>query len=93
MSPAVGSPVHFRRFGPGEQPEAAIVTFVHSDTLVNLAVFNANGGVMGFTGVAFGPTPAGEYAEWPSSPITGHAPAPLEANGPFQVADPQESST
>lgn len=74
MSPAVGSPVHFRRFAPGEQPEAAIVTFVHRDTLVNLAVFTANGGVMGFTGVAFAggdEAPAGEYAEWPPKESAG----------------------
>jgi hypothetical protein len=68
ISPTVGRVVWFHRFTKDEPPEAAIVTFVHSDSLVNLAVFNSNGGVIGFTGVALwqgeGEAPAGEYAEW-----------------------------
>lgn len=84
------------------------MAFVHSATLVNLAVFNANGGVMGFTGVPLwqgdGEPPVGEYAEWMPYqkqvaagviPAVLHAqPAPLEANGTFPGTDhPQESST
>lgn len=48
ISPTVGRVVHFHPH-PGEaiafsdQPLAALVTYVHSDTMVNVVVFDSNG--------------------------------------------------
>lgn len=49
MKPSIGRIVHFHP-RPGVT-HAAIVTFVHSDTCVNLAVFDSNGGTEGKTSV------------------------------------------
>ena len=49
ISPTVGRIVWFWKFGepkenePTTSPEAAIVTYVHSDTMLNLSVFDHNG--------------------------------------------------
>lgn len=52
----------------GEQAFAALVTYVHSDTMVNLAVFDANGVPFAETSVTLvqdnQPVPAGRYCEW-----------------------------
>jgi len=75
ISPKVGSLVLFHPFaaverGADYQPHAAIVTFVHSDRLVNLAVFNSGGGSYGREAVSLlqdddqpprGKTP---FADW-----------------------------
>ena len=55
---------------PGTQPLAAIVTYVWSNTLVNLAVFNADGNCSGQTSVMLiapnEPKPEnGGYCFWP----------------------------
>jgi hypothetical protein len=75
--PTVGRVVHFYTkegkydfgycFGTG-RPHAAIVTHVHSDKLVNVVAFDANGKSHGFTSVqlvqadeqVYGPV----YCEW-----------------------------
>lgn len=46
IKPTVGRVVWFRPYGdrePKMQPLAAIITYVHSDTEVNLAVFGVDG--------------------------------------------------
>lgn len=51
------------------KPLAAIITYVHSDTYVNLAVFDVNGSTFGLTSVPFYqgvyPCPLKGYCEWP----------------------------
>ena len=50
------------------QPLAAIVTFVHSDTEVNLGIFDVDGFSVGRTRIPLyqgeGEKPSGEYCEW-----------------------------
>ena len=45
IKPTVGRVVWYWPYGftPGQQPQAAIVAHVHSDRLVNLAIFDPNG--------------------------------------------------
>lgn len=48
IKPTVGRVVHFHPHPDdpiafSDQPLAALVTYVHSDTMVNLVVFNSNG--------------------------------------------------
>ena len=67
MKPTVGRIVHFKP-RPGVT-HAAIITFVHSDTCVNLAVFDSNGGSDGKTSVQLvapgQPKPEfGFFCEW-----------------------------
>jgi hypothetical protein len=54
---------------PGDkQPEAAVVTYVHSNDLVNLTVFNRNGVPRAATSVVLWqdgqPRPIASFAEW-----------------------------
>ena len=53
---------------PEPQPLAAMVTYVHSETMVNLVVFDANGVPTGRTSIELrqpGTTaPAGPFCEW-----------------------------
>ena len=53
---------------PRGQPHAGIVTYVHSDSCVNLALFDSNGVAYSRTSVTLfqGDTdrPSGAYAEW-----------------------------
>lgn len=54
IKPAIGRVVWYwttRPLSPEEQPMASIVTFVHSDTMVNLTVFDYNGNPSGQTSV------------------------------------------
>ncbi len=72
IKPTIGRVVWFHQDGssPDEQPNAAIVAYVHSDTMVNLAVCNANGKTYAETSVFLyqGDTdrPASCYCEWMS---------------------------
>lgn len=54
--------------GSAVQPYAAIITWVHSDSLVNLAVFLADGDATSATSVPLYPgerdKPEGAYCEW-----------------------------
>lgn len=44
IKPTIGRIVHFRNVDAlDEQPQAAIIAYVHSDRLINLSVFDANG--------------------------------------------------
>lgn len=76
IKPTVGRVVHYHP-GPdrenipgcsGDQPLAAIVAHVWSDTWVNLAVFDANGNSHSRTSVFLVqdgmPAPGAQYAEW-----------------------------
>lgn len=75
MDPSIGRIVHFYSGATdalaGEAtPQAAIVTYVHSAIMVNLAVFDHNGGFHSRTSVELVPlgsdAPAGRsYATWP----------------------------
>lgn len=53
-----------------EQAEPALVSYVHSDVLVNLAIFNSSGGNYGRTSVRLvqpeeaKPTDGSSYATW-----------------------------
>lgn len=69
IQPTVGRVVWYWPDGPKvDQPRAAIIASVHSDTCVNLLVIDENGGTHGATsvhlhqgGVSVPPLP---YAEW-----------------------------
>jgi hypothetical protein len=53
---------------PLAQPQAALIAWVHSDTLVNLAAFWADGEAYGVKNVPLyqgdGDRPGGEFCEW-----------------------------
>ncbi|WP_454627750.1 hypothetical protein [Bradyrhizobium cenepequi] len=56
IKPTVGRVVHFiphrtDKLAFSDQPLAALVTYVHSDTMVNLAVFDSNGNSHGRTSI------------------------------------------
>ncbi len=74
IKPTVGRVVWYRPaegnlldFSQG-QPLAAIIAHVHSDTLVNLAIFDANGQLWNRTSVVLvqegDPVPTSSYCEW-----------------------------
>jgi len=71
IKPTVGRVVWYQtKFVPDqvEQPQAAIVTFVHSDNMVNLVVFSDLGMPYGKTSVylrqAGTPAPSHDFCEW-----------------------------
>jgi hypothetical protein len=71
IKPTVGRVVWFHEaFVPDqpEQPQAAIVTFVHSDACVNLVVFDKEGHASGRTSVFLRQegkvAPSGMFCEW-----------------------------
>jgi hypothetical protein len=70
IKPTVGRVVWFHppRSTPDHQPQAALVAYVWSDTLVNLAVFDHNGIASNYTSVLLyqgeGERPASEFCEW-----------------------------
>lgn len=70
IKPTVGRIVWYRDHQPGldYQPCAAIVTYVHSDRLVNLSVFDCDGEHRPHTSVTLvqenDPVPNGPYCEW-----------------------------
>ncbi|HOK07809.1 MAG TPA: hypothetical protein PLW40_11500 [Syntrophales bacterium] len=73
ITPTVGRVVLFYRHGKtqkdaGEQPEAAIIAHVWSDTCVNLAYFDSNGVARNVTSVPLyhddGERPVGFFCEW-----------------------------
>lgn len=75
VSPTVGRIVHFYPVCPGEKPQqplAAIICHVWSDTCVNLAIFDANGcpqmqpptSILLVQDGAERPT-GGHFCEWP----------------------------
>lgn len=53
--PTIGRIVHFHSDANGDMPEAAIITYVHSESMVNLTVFNHNGTPFSRTSVEFAP--------------------------------------
>jgi len=83
MKPTIGRIVLFHPT-PGIT-RAAIVAYVHSDTMVNVAVFDNNGETFGQTSVQLvapgQPTPEfGMYCEWPAHPVE-QASKPVESVG------------
>ena len=68
IKPTIGRVVWFHHGKDGQQPLAALVAYVHSDTMVNLAVFDPNGVPFNKTSVTLvqegAPIPAGMYCEW-----------------------------
>jgi hypothetical protein len=73
IKPSIGRVVWYHPAGPivpaGAQPLAALVTYVHSDTCVNLAVFDSNGVASSQTSVFLdqgdgGAVPDSGYCEW-----------------------------
>lgn len=70
IKPTIGRVVWFHPAGSTaqEQPNAAIISYVWSDTMVNLAVFDANGVASNSTSVTLyqgdGERPTSYYAEW-----------------------------
>lgn len=71
IKPTIGRVVWFYEpFVPDvpEQAQAAIVAFVHSDTLVNLTVFDSQGIPHGRTSITLRQpgevSPAGPFCEW-----------------------------
>jgi hypothetical protein len=68
IRPTVGRVVWFWGPSTSVQPRAAIIAFVHSDTCVNLAVFDRNGESGGMESVVLwqgdGERPDGPHAEW-----------------------------
>lgn len=71
ISPSIGRVVWFYSTlvpDTKEQPQAAIVTYVHSDTLVNLVVFDMFGNTCGRTSVPLrqpeDTAPSAAFCEW-----------------------------
>lgn len=73
IKPSVGRVVWFTPYADaenyhGDQPMAAIVTYVFGDRMVNLAVFDHNGNSKPYTSVTLvqegDPRPDGRFAEW-----------------------------
>ena len=68
ITPTVGRVVWFYPDVGMDQPHAAIITYVWSDTCVNLVAFNAGGSSFGITSVPLiqddNPRPDSFYAEW-----------------------------
>lgn len=75
IQPSIGRVVWFTpasndwQLPRGDQPLAAIVAYVHSDTCVNLAVFDANGATVSRMSVPLmqddmGINPEAAFAEW-----------------------------
>lgn len=71
IKPTVGRIVWYRTHNmkATDQPCAAIVTYVHSDTLVNLAVFGPSGGTYSRTSIELVQDDvvrpeSGDYCEW-----------------------------
>jgi hypothetical protein len=73
IKPTVGRVVLYYRHGKtqfdaNEQPEAATVAYVHSDTMINLSIVDHNGVQFPATSVFLyqgdGDRPQGSYAEW-----------------------------
>jgi hypothetical protein len=70
IKPTIGRVVWFHGSGTkaSDQPSAALIAYVHSDTLVNLATFDSNGVAFGQTSVFLyqgdGERPAEYYCEW-----------------------------
>lgn len=71
IKPTIGRVVWLRRpENKSEQPEAALVSFVHSDTCINVGGFDANGAPFARTSVYLDqgdvtrPEWATLYAEW-----------------------------
>lgn len=88
MKPTIGRTVLFHPTAGVTQ--AAVVAYVHSDTMVNLAVFDSNGVASGATSVQLvqpgQPKPEfGLFCEWPSFHV-GALP-------PFQVELAEKADT
>lgn len=87
IKPTIGRVVHFWAHKATDipQPLAAIITWVHSDTEVNLAVFQANGVASTAIGVPLwqkeGTHPQLPYCEWMDYQI-GQAKAAKEPKDP-----------
>lgn len=69
IKPTIGRVVWFREVQEeAAQPKSALICFVHSDTEVNLAVFDHNGNPFSMRKVTLyqgeGPRPEGIFAEW-----------------------------
>lgn len=68
ISPTIGRVVWVRNRGHSSQPEAALVTYVHSDRLINVGGFDANGEPFRATSLALvqegDEVPSWPYAEW-----------------------------
>jgi len=72
IMPTVGRVVWYRPWGStrasNDQPQAAIISYVHSDTCVNLAIFNVSGTTDAQTSVPLyqgeGERPLSAYCEW-----------------------------
>ena len=70
IKPTIGRVVWFHPAGssPEEQPNAAIIAHVWSDTCVNLAIFDANGAASNQTSVFLyqgdSERHSSQYAEW-----------------------------
>lgn len=75
ISPTIGRvvwfwPAHREELQSPDQPLAAMVTYVHSDTMVNLVVFSPNGSGAGRTSVPLwqddetSPRPESFFCEW-----------------------------
>lgn len=74
IKPTIGRVVWYRAESEpslaldSDQPLAALITYVHSDTMINLVVFDPNGNARGRTSVWLWDGEcekrAGSYAEW-----------------------------
>lgn len=92
ITPTIGRVIWFYKAGntdPGVQAEPAFITYVYSDTLINVGGFDRNGSPFGRTSVVLvqkDDTFAGEHARW--MPYQKQAQQEREANvSPAQRAD------
>ena len=61
--PSLGRVVHY--YDTDGTTKAAMITYVHSESLVNLAVFGPNGETFGRTSIAYSDTPGSGGWFWP----------------------------
>lgn len=104
IKPSIGRVVHVCRksldYTSGvEQPRAAIVTYVHSDTMLNLSIFTPGGDNIGRTSVylrqpevKLEDVPDDLYAEWMPFQVGQAAAADTKGiTGTGGVADPAKT--
>ena len=97
IKPTVGRVVLFHPYATdtshaqiGEEPHAALIAAVWSDTCINIAAFDANGVPYGQTSVLLwqegNPKPDSGYAEW-----MGYQIGQAKKHGEFSIGDAQRT--
>jgi hypothetical protein len=86
-TPSVGRIIHIfgrHAVAPKYQPEAAIISYVHTDGTINIGGWDSFGMPFAANHVAIGKNPDGIYADWPKDAL----PAQKTVNDPSGSAQP-----